>query len=100
MCSIQPTPLQVQLSTTVSSQLHNITMILNPNLNCINKDLEESFCNQNLMYNGMETPQSESEQRFAIIEAQLARLGLNLEAPIVQSPQPRAIQYQAVLLVK
>ena len=79
---------QVQLSRSVSSQLDNITQILNTNFARIDGDLKKSFCNQNLIYNTMESCHQKSERRFASIEAQLARLGMNPQAPIVQSPQP------------
>ena len=48
----------------------------------------------------MESRHQKSEPQFGSIEAQLARLGMNLQAPIVQSPQPHRVQYQAVLLLE
>ena len=46
---------QVQLSSSVSSQLDNIIKILNTNFTCIDGDLKKLFCNQNLIYNTMES---------------------------------------------
>ena len=91
---------QAQLSTGVSNQLDNITKILNTNFRHIDGDLKKSFNNQNLIYNTMESRHQKSEQRFASIEAQLARLGINPQAPIVQSPQPHPVQYQVVPLLE
>ena len=91
---------QAQLSSNVSSQLDNITRILNTNFTPIDGVLKKSFYNQNLVYNTIESRHQKSEQRFASIEAQLARLGMNPQAPIVQSPQPHRVQYQAVPLLE
>ena len=44
-----------QLSTSVSGHLDNITKVLNTNFGCIDKDLKQSFYNQNLICNTMET---------------------------------------------
>ena len=52
------------------------------------------------MYNTMETHQLASEQRFASIEKQFARLGMNSQGPIVQSLQLCSIQHQAVPLLE
>ena len=90
---------QAQWSSSVSSQLDNITKILNTNFTGTDKVLENLFYNQNLIYNTMESFHQKSEQRFATIEGQLARLGMNSQAPIVQSPQPHRVQYQAVPLL-
>ena len=79
---------QAQLSSRVSSQLYNINKIQNTNFARIDGDLKKSFYNQNLINNTMESRHQKSEQRFASIEVQLARLGMNLQAPKVQSPQP------------
>ena len=68
---------QAQLSSSISSQLDNITKILHTNFNRIDEDLKKSFYNQNLMYNTIETYYLVSEQQFASIEAQLARLARN-----------------------
>ena len=46
---------QLQLSTSVTSQLDNITKILNTNFNSSEEDLKKSFYNQNLIYNTMES---------------------------------------------
>ena len=83
---------RAQLSTIVSSHLHNITKILNNNLNCIDEYLKKSFNNQNLMCNTWKTRHLASEQGFASIEAQLARLRKNPQAPIVHSQQLYCIQ--------
>ena len=91
---------QAQLSSSVSSQLDNITKILNTNFVRINGDLKKSFYNQNLIYNTMEFRHQKSKQRFLSIEAQLARLGMNPQAPIVLSSQPHRAQYQAVPLLE
>ena len=91
---------QAQLSSSVSSQLDNITKILNSNFAQIDGDLKKSFCNQSLIYNTVESRHQTSEQRFVSIEAQLARLGINPQAPIVQSLHPYWIQYQAVPLLE
>ena len=91
---------QAQLSSSVSSQLDNITKILNTNFGRIDGDVKKSFYNQNLIYNTMESHHQKSKQCLASIEAQLARLGMNLEALIVQSPQPQRIKYQAVPLLE
>ena len=91
---------QAQLSRSVSSQLDNITNILNTNFLRIDGDLKKSFYNQNLIYNTIESRLQKSEQRFASIEGQLARLGMDPQAPILQSPQPYRIQYQAVPLLE
>ena len=91
---------QAQLSNNVSSQLDNITKILNTNFTGIDGDLKKSFYNQNLIYNTMESRQQKSEQRFVSIKAQLARLGMNSQATIVQSPQPHGVQYLAVPLLE
>ena len=48
----------------------------------------------------METRHPTSEQGFTSIEVQLARLGMNPQAPIVQSLQPHRVQYQAVRLLE
>ena len=48
----------------------------------------------------MESCHQKSEQRFASIEVQLARLEMNPQAPIVQSLQLHWIQYQAVPLLE
>ena len=48
---------QAQLSSRVSSQLGNITQILNTNCARIDGDLMKSFYNQNLTYNCMESRQ-------------------------------------------
>ena len=53
---------QAQLSSSVSSQLDNITEIHNINFNHINKNLKKSFYNQSLMYNMLETCHLASEQ--------------------------------------
>ena len=90
---------QAQLSSSVSSQLHNITKILNINFAHIDENLKKSFYNQILIYNTMKSRHQKSQQRFASIEAQLARLGMNPQAPIVQSSQPHQVQYQAVPLL-
>ena len=50
------------------------------------------------MYNRMVTCYQVLEQRFASIETQLARLGMNSQASIEQCPQPYQTQHQAVLL--
>ena len=89
---------QAQVSSSVSSQLDNITEIRNTSFNGLNEDLRKSFYNQNLMQDTMETCYLASGQRFASIEEQLARLGMNPQAPIVQSLPSCSIQYQAVLL--
>ena len=91
---------QAQLSSSVSSQLDNITTILNSNFAHIDGDLKKSFYNQNLIYNTMESRHQKSEQRFASIEAQLAKLGMNPQAPFIQSPQPHQVQYQTVPLLE
>ena len=91
---------QAQLSSSVSIQLDNITKILNTNFTRIDRDLKTSFYNQNLIYNTMESRHQKSEQRFASIKAQLARVGLNPQAPTVQSLQPHRVQYQAVPLLE
>ena len=78
---------QAQLSSSVSSQLDNITKILNINFTRIDGDLKKSFYNQNLIYNTMESRHQESEQPFTSIEAQLAKLGMNPQASLIQSPQ-------------
>ena len=91
---------QAQLSSSVSSQLDNITKILNTNFVRKDEDPKKSFYNQNLIYNTMESRHQIFEQRFASIEAPLARLGMNLQAPIVQSPQPHQVQYQALPLLE
>ena len=77
---------QAQLSSDVSSQLDNITKILNTNFTRIDRELKKSFYNQNHIYNTMESCHQKSEERFASIERQLARLGMNPQAPIVQCP--------------
>ena len=46
---------QAQLSSSVSSQLDNITKIRNTNFARIDGDLKKSFYNQNLIYNITET---------------------------------------------
>ena len=46
---------QAQLPSSVSSQLDNITKILNTNFTRIDGDLKKSFYNQNLIYNTMES---------------------------------------------
>ena len=89
---------QVQLSSSVSSQRDNITKILNTNFANIDEDLRKSFYNQNLIDNTMESRHQKSKQGFASIKAQLARLGINSQASIIQSPQPHQVQYQAVPL--
>ena len=91
---------QAQLSSSVNSHLDNITKILNNNFARIDGDLKKSFYNQNLIYNTMESRHQKCEQRFASIEAQLARLGMNPQGPIVQSPQPHRVRYQAVPLLE
>ena len=48
----------------------------------------------------MDSRHQKSAQQFASIEAQLARLGMNPQAPIIQSPQPDQVQYQAVPLLE
>ena len=60
---------QAQFSSSISSQLDNITKILNSNFANIDKYLKKSFHNQNLIYNTMETRHQALEQRFASIEA-------------------------------
>ena len=91
---------QAQLSISVSSQLDNITKILTTTFACIDGDLKKSFHNQNLIYNTVESRHQKSKQRFASIEAQLARLGMNSQATIVQSTLPQRIKYQAVPLLE
>ena len=91
---------QAQLSSSVSSQLDNITEFLNTNFVHIDEDLKKSFCDQNLIYNTLESRHQKCKQRFASIEAQLARLGMNPQAATVQSPQPHRIQYHAVPLLE
>ena len=68
---------QAQLSSSVSSQLNNITKILNTNFRRIDGDLKKSFHNQNLIYNTIESRHQESEQRLVSIDAHLARLVIN-----------------------
>ena len=68
---------QGQLSNYVNNQLDNINKILNTNFACIDEHLKKSFHNQNLMYHTMATRHLPLEQRFASIEEQLARLGMN-----------------------
>ena len=92
--------IQARLSSSVSSQLDNFTKILNINFAGPDGDLKKSFYNWNLTYNTMESRHQKSEQRFASIEAQLARLEMNPQAPIVQSPRPHQVQYQAVTLLE
>lgn len=58
---------QAQLSSSVRSQLDNITKMLNTNFNCIDEDLKTSFYNQNLIYNTMETRHLPYKQSFANI---------------------------------
>ena len=79
---------QAQLSSSFSNQLHKITKILNTNFTHIDNDLKKSFYHQNLIYYTMESHHQKSEQRFASIEARLARLGRHPQAPLVLSPQP------------
>lgn len=74
-------------------------MILNTNFACIDDDHKKSFCNQNLIYNRMESCYQKSEPHFTSIEAQLARLGIQPQAPIVQFPHPYRVQYQAIPLL-
>ena len=78
---------QVQLSSSVSSQLDNITKILNTIFACIDENLKKLFYNQNLIYNTIESCHQKSEPPFASIEAKLARFGMNSQDPLVQSPQ-------------
>ena len=91
---------QAQLFSNISSQLDNISKILNTNLDCIDEYLTKSCYNQNLMHDMMKTCHVVLEQWFASIKAQLARLEMNPQAPIVPSPQPHRVQYQAVLLLE
>ena len=91
---------QVQWSSSISSQLDNITKILNTNFVHIDGDRKKSFCNQNFIYNTMESRNQKSKQRFASIDAQLARLEMNAQTPIVQFPLPYWVQYQAVPLLE
>ena len=51
-----------QLSSNLSSQLDNITKILNTNFACIDEDMKRFFCNQKLIYNTIQTRQLASEQ--------------------------------------
>ena len=48
----------------------------------------------------METQHYASEQQFASIEAQITRLGMQLQVPIVQFPQLYRKQHQVVLLLE
>ena len=52
---------QVQVSSSVCSQLDNITKILNTNFVGIDADLKKSFYNQNLIYNTLESCHQKSE---------------------------------------
>ena len=87
---------QAQLSSSIRSQLNNIIKILITNFTWIDGDFKKSFYNQNLIYITMESHHQKFEQPFAHIEAQLAKLGMNPQAPIVQSPQPHWVQCHAV----
>ena len=91
---------QVQLSSSIRSQLDNITKILNSNFGRINENLKKYFYNENLIYNTIEIHHQHSKQQFASIEAQLTRLGMQPQAPIVQSLQPYCIQHYAVPLLE
>ena len=82
-----------QLSSSVSRQLDNITKVLNINFDCINQKLKKSFYNQNIMYNTMETCHLNTEQRFASVEAHLAKLGTQTQSCVVQSPQRYPVWY-------
>ena len=59
---------QEQLSSSVSSQLNDITKILNTNFGRIDGDLKKSFYNQNLIYNTMESYHQKSKQQFTSIK--------------------------------
>ena len=89
---------QAQLSSSISRQLDNMTKILHTNFNCIDADLKKLVYNRNLIYNTIETRHLASEQLFTSIEEDLARLGMQPQAPIVQSPLLYYIQQQAVPL--
>ena len=91
---------QAQLSTSVSCRQDSITEILNTNIALLDGDLKKSFYNQKLIYSTMESCHQKSKQWFARINVQLARLGMNSQAPLIQSPQPHRVQYQAVPLLE
>ena len=74
---------QAQLCSSVSSQLDNITKILNGHFARIDEDLKKFLYNQNFIYNTMETHHQNSERWVASIKAQLVRLGMQPQAPIV-----------------
>ena len=48
----------------------------------------------------MECRYQKSEQWIARIEAQLVRLGKNMQAPLVQSPQLYRLLYECILLLE
>ena len=77
----------IQLSSSLSSQLTNVTKILNSNFEYVDGDLKKSFYNQNLISNTMESRHQKSEKRFTTIKEELAKLWMNPQAPIVQYPQ-------------
>ena len=65
---------QAQLSSSISSQLENITKFLNINVNYINKGLKKCFYNQNIICNTMEARHLNFEQQVVSIKEQVARL--------------------------
>ena len=91
---------QVQLSSSIGSQLDNIIKSLNTNFDDIDKDLKKSFYDPKLIYNTVETRHLALEHRFASIKVQVVRLGMQPLASIVQSPQPCHIQQQPIPLPK
>ena len=60
---------QAQWSSSLSSQLDNITKILNTNFASIDRDLKKSFYNHHHTYNIMQSSLQKSKQGFASIEA-------------------------------
>ena len=91
---------QVQLSSSVCNQLDNITKILKANFALIDEDLKKPFYNKKLIHKIMETYNLAFEQRFTGIEAQLVRLRMQAETPIVQSSQLPGVQHYILLLLE
>lgn len=96
----QATSQNTQLADVISRKLDEINLSLDHGFRRIDGDLSKSFYNQNILLNTMNNRHQEYSERFTRIEASLARLGVQPQAPPVQSPQPHRQQHQAVQLLE
>ena len=89
------TNLNAKLAQDISTQLAKLTSTVNLGFARIDEDLHKSFRNQTLIYDTMNRRHQAYEQRFASIEARLARPQRELH-----SPQPRTLQPHTVPLLE